>query len=72
MVEQISTALLTVIIIFIIWELAWKGYGMWRASRNNQPIWFICILLINTIGVLPIVYIFFFQEDKNKKIKIKK
>jgi hypothetical protein len=45
------------IIILIIWELVWKLIAMWKAGRNNHLVWFICIALINTIGILPIVYI---------------
>lgn len=45
------------IIILIIWEAIWKLMAMWKAARNNHMIWFICIALINTIGILPIIYI---------------
>jgi hypothetical protein len=60
-------ALLPLIIILIIWELIWKGLALWRAGRHNQLAWFICILLFNTIGILPILYLLFFQKDKAQK-----
>lgn len=44
-------------VILIICEAAWKLAGMWKAARNNQLGRFICIALINTVGILPIVYI---------------
>jgi hypothetical protein len=50
-----------------IWDLAWKGYGMWKAARNNEPIWFVAILLLNTLGILPILYIYIFAKDVKKK-----
>lgn len=43
--------------IAVMWESAWKIIAMWKAGRNNHLVWFICIALINTVGVLPIVYI---------------
>jgi hypothetical protein len=57
---QITLALL------IIWSLAWKGVGLWRAGRNNQLIWFIALLIFNTVGILPILYIFLFQPQKKR------
>ena len=51
-----------------IWELVWKGIALWKASQNKQRNWFIAILIINTIGILPIIYLKFFQ----KKLKVKK
>lgn len=46
-----------VLIIAFIWEATWKLIAMWKAGRNNHLAWFICIALINTVGILPIVYI---------------
>ncbi|MGQ0827137.1 MAG: DUF5652 family protein [Bacteroidota bacterium] len=46
-----------VIIVLIIWEIIWKLIAMWKAAKNNHLAWFVCIALINTIGILPIVYI---------------
>ncbi len=46
-----------VIIILVIWEAIWKLIAMWKAGRNNHLAWFICISLINTVGILPIIYI---------------
>ena len=49
--------LMPVIIILVIWELAWKLIALWKAGRNNHLAWFICIALINSAGILPIIYI---------------
>lgn len=49
--------LIPVIIILIIWEHIWKLIAFWKSARNNHLAWFICIALINTVGILPIVYI---------------
>jgi len=51
----------------LIWEFVWKGIGLWKSGRNNQLGWFICILIFNTIGILPIIYILFFQKKKRSK-----
>ena len=51
-----------VILIFVTWTLVWKGMALWRAGRNNQIVWFVVMLLLNTAGVLPIIYLLFFQK----------
>ena len=56
-------------VIFVIataWELAWKGFGLWRASKNNQLTWFVCMLVLNTVGILPIIYLGFFDKKKKR------
>ncbi len=47
------------------WTIPWKAAALWRAARNKQIGWFIALILINTLGILEIVYIRFFQKDKN-------
>lgn len=49
--------------LLIVWELVWKGIALWRAGRLNQPIWFIAILIFNTIGILPIIYLLVSQKQ---------
>jgi hypothetical protein len=49
--------LIPLIILVVIWELTWKLIAMWKAGRNNHLGWFICLFLINTAGILPIIYI---------------
>ncbi len=41
-----------------LWSLAWKGWALWLAARRGEKAWFIALLVINTLGVLEIVYIF--------------
>lgn len=61
------------IILAIAWSLPWKSWGLWRAARNKQKIWFTAMIIIQSIGILPILYLFFFQKNKNnKKSKILK
>jgi hypothetical protein len=48
---------LLLIILLAVWELAWKGVSMWRAARNGHKGWFVAILIINSVGILPIVYL---------------
>jgi len=38
--------------------------GLWRAARNNHKWWFLAILLLNTLGILEMIYVF----GVNKKL----
>ena len=46
-----------VIIIVGIFDVVMKLIAMWKAGRNNHLAWFIILALINTAGILPIIYI---------------
>ncbi len=50
------------IIFLLVWELVFKGYALWRSARNKQPAWFVVLLVFNTVGLLPIIYLLFFQK----------
>ena len=58
-----------------IWSLIWKGFALWRAAGKRQLVWFIVFLIINTAGVLEILYLFVLSKmdgSKNKKKDKKK
>jgi hypothetical protein len=50
--------------LLIIWEAVWKGIALWKAGRNDHLAWFICLFIFNTLGILPIIYIFGFSKKK--------
>jgi hypothetical protein len=52
------------VIILLVWSLVWKGFALWKSARLNQLIWFILILIVNTFGILEILYIFVFSKFK--------
>jgi len=61
------SVLIPILILLTIWDGVWKAIGMWKSARNNQLPWFICIAIFNTIGILPILYLSFFQKDNNSR-----
>ncbi|MFA5386546.1 MAG: DUF5652 family protein [Candidatus Paceibacterota bacterium] len=48
----------------MIWTLVWKGLALWKAARKNHSIWFVVLLVLNTVGILEILYIYVFSEPK--------
>ena len=50
--------------LLVIWTIPWKGIALWRAARNHQIAWFIVLLVLNTLAILEIIYIFAFSKKK--------
>jgi hypothetical protein len=52
----------------IIWSFTWKGLGLWKAAGLRQKYWFIAILILNTLGILEIIYIYFVARKYNVEV----
>jgi hypothetical protein len=59
----------TVLLLILIWTLPWKGYALWKSARLSDKWWFIALLVINTVAVLEILYIFIFSKRKGLRGK---
>jgi hypothetical protein len=53
-----------VLVVILVWSLFWKGCALWIAAKNNQKWWFLAILVLNTLGILEIIYIFIIAKKK--------
>lgn len=54
---ELSPPWATALVLAVIWELIWKGLALWRAARHNQSGWYVAMLIVNTAGILPIIYL---------------
>jgi hypothetical protein len=53
------------IVLASLWVLPWKGYALWHAAKLNHKKWFVILLVVNTLAILDIIYIFFVvKKDK--------
>lgn len=62
---QPKTALILLAVgtfVVLIWSLVWKGLALWKAAGKKHKIWFIIILIVNTVGILEILYIYLFSK----------
>lgn len=50
-------------VIAAIWSLIWKGLALWRAGRLGQKVWFVVLLVVNTVGILEILYLYVFSKS---------
>ncbi|MEM4263743.1 MAG: DUF5652 family protein [Candidatus Woesearchaeota archaeon] len=65
--ELMPAAIMIWMIPLMVWSIIWKGIALWKCGRNNQLAWFIVLLVLNTAGILEIIYILFFQKKPKKK-----
>jgi len=47
-----------ILILLVLWSVFWKGLALWHSGRRGQPWWFVILLVINTLGILEIIYLF--------------
>lgn len=46
----------------IVWSVIWKGLALWKAARDGSKTWFVILLIVNTLGILEILYIYVFSK----------
>lgn len=54
---HISTTWAFGIALVVIWDLIWRGIALWYSGRRGQKVWFVVLLLVNSAGLLPILYL---------------
>lgn len=61
-----------VMAVILVWSYAWKLAALWKSARKGSIIWFVALALINTVGILEILYIFVFSEMKVRNNRVKR
>jgi hypothetical protein len=51
-------ALGSIVLLFALWSIFWKGLALWHSAQRGQYWWFVIMLALNTVGILEIVYLF--------------
>lgn len=58
-----------VMALVILWTLPWKGVALWTTANKKAKGWFIALLILNTLGILEILYIFVFSKMKKQTME---
>lgn len=66
MEHEVSTNLIVFIVLVFTWELAWKGWALWRASQRQEKEIYIALLVLNTLGLFPMVYLYITRGEKSR------
>jgi hypothetical protein len=55
--------------VMYIWlglDVTLRGFALWRASQRRQKIWFVALLLVNSLGALPLIYLIYSLKIKKQ------
>ncbi|MBI2798558.1 hypothetical protein HYX70_04720 [Candidatus Saccharibacteria bacterium] len=52
------------LLLLTAWSLGWKGWALWRAAKLDQKAWFVVFMIVNTLGILEVFYVFYFSKQK--------
>ncbi|MCL5730159.1 MAG: DUF5652 family protein [Candidatus Pacearchaeota archaeon] len=64
---SLAPAVIFIFVLACVWDSVWKAIGLWKSGRNKQVAWFVCIFIFNTLGILPIIYLLFFQKHRSER-----
>jgi len=65
LIEAFWGPFLFAFVALMIWSVVWKGLALWKAARLADTWWFVALLLINTVGILEILYIYIFSKRES-------
>jgi len=60
-------AFMSAFFLLILIDMGLKGWGMWRASRMEKKSWFIALLIVHSMGILPIIFLLITREEYAKQ-----
>ena len=60
------------LVIVVLWTLIWKGMALWKAAHQESKVWFVVLLLVNTVGILEILYLYVFSKKSSKPVEAPK
>ena len=69
--NQIFQSSPILVFVLFLWSILWKGIALWKSAKYDQRNWFIVILVLNTVGILEIIYLFRFAKTKLKLSDLK-
>ncbi|QSH39137.1 hypothetical protein JXR01_02405 [Candidatus Kaiserbacteria bacterium] len=56
-----------ILILSLLWTLPWTAWALWLAARRGEKVWFVALLVLNTLAILEIIYIFAIAKRNDKK-----
>jgi len=56
-----------VLFIVVVWSLIWKGMALWKSAKEGSKVWFVVLLLVNTVGILEILYLYVFSKKSSQQ-----
>lgn len=67
-ISQTSITTIFIIIFLMIFDFILKWIALYKSGKREEVARFICLLIFNTCGILPIIYLILNKENKYTKI----
>ncbi len=61
---SLEIGLVLLVVLGVVWTLIWKTQAMWRAAKVGSKTWFVILLVVNTLGILDILYLYVISKPK--------
>jgi hypothetical protein len=58
--------------VVVLWSIIWKGLALWKAAKKGSKVWFVFLLVVNTVGILEILYLYVFSRKSKQPIEAPK
>lgn len=58
--------------VLLLADLVLRGLALYRSARKDQKIWFVALLLVNSLGILPLIYLLLNRGKTTAKAAAKK
>jgi len=53
-------------VLILIVDIILRGVALWKSAQNKQKYWFVALLVVNTAGILPVIYLIWFSKKSRK------
>jgi hypothetical protein len=66
----IANIWILVLIILALCSIVLKGFALWYSARAGQKKWFVALILVNTAGILEIIYLVWFRPKNLEELVV--
>ncbi|HLC70180.1 MAG TPA: DUF5652 family protein [Patescibacteria group bacterium] len=66
--RALVSAFMGLFVVLVIWSAIWKAVALWYAARNGDKVWYVLLIILNTVGILEIIYIFAVHRRKQDNL----
>lgn len=55
--------------VLFAWSLFWTGMALWKSARLSHKWWFLIVLVVNSVGIVAIIYLYFIARRYSVETK---
>ena len=67
LINEYSILFIILIMIIGLFDAILKIIAAWSAAKDKKKIWFVFLIISNTAGILPIIYLLLRKKSKKRK-----